>query len=294
MSEVEIFHEDKIRLESDHYFSYINNLRINPEYLNAERIELFVRAVNEAFELEVAEIYSINFINGRRKTWYQRKSANRLPSDTDQMPLYQLKTVVSPYDKQGRLRSLELEKMNTMKFENFLGGLKIPQEQWVDFFNTYFEPYPGLKVRRVELVMKSLNSQIKYRKKQSGGRQWGLVHENAYGSPIEEELGEALKKSPSIKALNVTILQQEEIYSDGILLTRPDFLIPEADLIIYCDGFQYHYTKESVIKDRTQDRKLQLMGYHVLRYTGSEIKGRLYDCVQEVGHFVQRFKKKST
>lgn len=119
-----------------------------------------------------------------------------------------------------------------------------------------------------------------------------MVHENAYGSPIEQELGEALKSNPTLQSLKITILQQEEIYSNGILMTWPDFLIPEAKLAIYCDGFQYHYTKESVIKDRTQDRKQQFLGYLVLRYTGSEIKGPLFECVEEIGNFVQRFRIK--
>jgi very-short-patch-repair endonuclease len=289
VSEIDVFHSDKIRFESNHYFSYFNNIRIHPDYLHSEKIMEMVSSLNAAFQLETVEIYSLNEMTGKRHSWYRRQSSGPLPVDTDRMPLYQLRMHVSPKDKQGNIHPYTRE---NMMFENFLGGFKLPQDQWLKFFNTYFEPRRNFESRRIDLFEKSWSPQPKYLKKQSGGKQWGLVHENAYGSPIEEELGEALKTDPSLKALNITVLQQEEIYHQGILLTRPDFLIPEARLVIYCDGFQYHYNKEAVIKDRTQDRKLQFMGYRVLRYTGSEIKGKLFDCVQEIGHFVQRFRNK--
>lgn len=42
-------------------------------------------------------------------------------------------------------------------------------------------------------------------------------------------------------------------------------------LIVECDGFEYHSSKEMFSKDRKRDRTLQLRGYKVLRFSGQEI-----------------------
>jgi len=88
---------------------------------------------------------------------------------------------------------------------------------------------------------------------------------------------------------NINIKKQYEIYTDGTLLTVTDFYIESGKIAIYCDGFKYHYNKESVIKDRNQDRALQFLGYKVLRYTGSEIVGNLDKCVREIKEFISKF-----
>jgi len=57
---------------------------------------------------------------------------------------------------------------------------------------------------------------------------------------------------------------------------RPDMLFwipahPTTRLIVECDGFIVHRTREQFIKDRQRDRALKAAGYDVLRYSGSEI-----------------------
>ena len=57
---------------------------------------------------------------------------------------------------------------------------------------------------------------------------------------------------------------------------RPDmfFWIPadeETKIVVECDGFAFHSSKNAFINDRKRDRALQLKGYRVLRYSGSEI-----------------------
>lgn len=46
---------------------------------------------------------------------------------------------------------------------------------------------------------------------------------------------------------------------------------PRIKIVVECDGFQYHSSKEAFKKDRQRDRAFQARGYEVLRYTGSEI-----------------------
>lgn len=73
---------------------------------------------------------------------------------------------------------------------------------------------------------------------------------------------------------------------------RPDLLIwvpgdDEIRIIVECDGFAYHNSKDSFINDRIRDRQLQLNGYRVIRYSGSEINsnpikvsGDLFDMLE--------------
>jgi very-short-patch-repair endonuclease len=63
-----------------------------------------------------------------------------------------------------------------------------------------------------------------------------------------------------------------------VLDWRVDFWIDaHADpaskkIIVECDGHDFHErTKEQAARDRSRDRSLQSAGYHVLRFTGSEI-----------------------
>jgi len=46
---------------------------------------------------------------------------------------------------------------------------------------------------------------------------------------------------------------------------------PEFKWVIECDGFKYHSDKKTFTKDRKRDRKLQNLGYKVLRFSGTEI-----------------------
>jgi len=150
-------------------------------------------------------------------------------------------------------------------------------------FSKYFFAYNrGGEIETISWYQnKSVN--FKFRKNKSFSGFHGLPHSNAYGSDIEKILGEALKKS------GIEFITQQQILHNLAVLTVPDFFIEKCMLAIYCDGFQYHYNKESVIKDRSQDRILQYLGYKVLRYTGSEIVGDVDKCISEIKKFMQKF-----
>lgn len=57
---------------------------------------------------------------------------------------------------------------------------------------------------------------------------------------------------------------------------RPDLLLwqpnkPDVKIVVECDGYDYHSSPDMFTKDRQRDRALYANGYHVLRYSGSEI-----------------------
>ncbi len=57
---------------------------------------------------------------------------------------------------------------------------------------------------------------------------------------------------------------------------RVDFLVwvpndPTVKIVIECDGYQYHGNKKSFVQDKIRNRELQLRGYQVVHYSGTEI-----------------------
>lgn len=54
-------------------------------------------------------------------------------------------------------------------------------------------------------------------------------------------------------------------------------------IALECDGHEYHErTKEQAARDRSRDRALQLKGWVVLRFTGSEINRSSARCVRQI------------
>ncbi|GAC34942.1 endonuclease domain-containing protein [Paraglaciecola polaris] len=59
--------------------------------------------------------------------------------------------------------------------------------------------------------------------------------------------------------------------------SRKDF-----GLIVECDGFEYHSSKEMFSKDRKRDRALHSKGYKVLRFSGQEIYNTPVSVAEEI------------
>ena len=53
-------------------------------------------------------------------------------------------------------------------------------------------------------------------------------------------------------------------------------------LVVECDGHDFHErTKEQAAKDRSRDRDLTMLGYTVIRFTGSEIYRKPAECAEQ-------------
>lgn len=60
-------------------------------------------------------------------------------------------------------------------------------------------------------------------------------------------------------------------------------------LVVECDGHDFHEkTKAQAARDKQRDRKLMSMGYHIMRFTGSEMWKNPQQCVHEATGFVGR------
>lgn len=91
-------------------------------------------------------------------------------------------------------------------------------------------------------------------------------------SPIERKLLRNLY--PHLTADSACELRAQYMI-DGLdfkLVTVPDFAFPDMQIAIYCDGFKWHAGDwYKFRRDRLQLRELQLGGWIVLRFAGSEI-----------------------
>jgi hypothetical protein len=82
-------------------------------------------------------------------------------------------------------------------------------------------------------------------------------------------------------------------------IVRPDIYFwipskPDINIVVECDGFTHHSTKEAFDRDRRRDRAFKMLGYDVFRFSGSEIYkdpvNAPYELVQYLWH---RTKKKA-
>lgn len=259
-----------IKLESENYRFFLS-FCLKEEYDSSDKLISAVEELNNFFDFKVTEIYFIQ-ADGRPFHYYKLTDRKNLPHDNENSMLgYQYTVNKDICDNLNVIRASE----NTSKNEAEL--LKI--------LSKYFlSGNQGKEITRIHLY-KSWTGMPKYfvdyKKNKKIGSQFAVPHSNSCGSPIEQILSNALTAS------GINFITQQRIYYNEQLLTILDFYLDSQKIAIYCDGFEFHYNKDSVIKDRTQDRILQLLGYKVLRYTGSEIHADVNKCVKEIQLFLK-------
>lgn len=116
-------------------------------------------------------------------------------------------------------------------------------------------------------------------------------------SPIEQLLAVSLERinllgfchyNPFIDV--IAIEKQQDIKISKKVTYRVDFLITVhyknqgmKGFVIECDGHEFHQkTKEQVEKDNQKTRDLQMKGFEVTRFSGTEIYHRSYLCATEI------------
>lgn len=93
---------------------------------------------------------------------------------------------------------------------------------------------------------------------------------NIFGSPLEQMFYE-------LAFLDLHIYPQHKVGRYSL-----DFAIPEKMIAIELDGHEYHKTKYQRTHDAQRDRWLYGQGWHVLRFTGTEIYKNLDKCISEI------------
>jgi len=94
-------------------------------------------------------------------------------------------------------------------------------------------------------------------------------------SPME------LKFAKAAMARGIELTPQWKIYTEDADY-RTDFAIVSRKLAIEIDGHDYHKTKEQCANDTKRQRALELEGWRVIRFTGSEIHADPGRCITEL------------
>lgn len=90
--------------------------------------------------------------------------------------------------------------------------------------------------------------------------------------------------------LGLTFLVAQPVLPISGRNIRPDFVIvgSECRIAIEVDGHDFHErTKEQAARDRSRDRAMFVDGWHVLRFTGSEVWRDAEACAVEIARFIQ-------
>lgn len=75
------------------------------------------------------------------------------------------------------------------------------------------------------------------------------------------------------------------------VLTVADFYVEARNirLYIYTDGHTYHErTEVQAQRDRNIDRKLQELGFQVLRYTGKEVNEDVHNIIRDIKSWIEK------
>lgn len=122
-------------------------------------------------------------------------------------------------------------------------------------------------------------------------------------SPLERKLFLELKKTfikfqtqQGINHFGEFISVEGKSYDDEKnnfknVLTIVDFFIYNRDikLCVYTDGHTYHErTEEQAQRDRNIDRKLQELGFKVLRYTGKDVNENIERIISDIKRWINK------
>lgn len=60
----------------------------------------------------------------------------------------------------------------------------------------------------------------------------------------------------------------------------------DKNVVIECDGYESHHTKEQRNRDIQRENELKLNGYSVIRFTGTQIYNNPYACFEKALYFI--------
>lgn len=108
-------------------------------------------------------------------------------------------------------------------------------------------------------------------------------------SPIEKEFWrEYLRTKP---AELVGLKAQHPVFEGRY---RLDFALPDRKIGIELDGHQFHSDPKTFTQDRVRQRELELNGWRLIRFSGSEINRNVGECMREAAQLAASYQADGT
>lgn len=109
------------------------------------------------------------------------------------------------------------------------------------------------------------------------------INDLHHGSPIEDRLWAAFKQE-GIEA------ERQWFEGNGETLYCLDFALfcPQRNIDVECDGDSWHANPTRARLDNERNNYLEQCGWHVLRFTGTQLTDRLDHCVRDVRAIIGR------
>jgi ATP-dependent helicase YprA (DUF1998 family) len=110
--------------------------------------------------------------------------------------------------------------------------------------------------------------------------EWEEARREGCESPQELRLLRAIRESGQLPEPS----KQHVVYDGNKLLTRADFAFLDSQprILIYVDGLEWHSDVRQRVHDNRITNRLQMMGYRVLRFLGSQTHNEPASCVAEI------------
>jgi very-short-patch-repair endonuclease len=75
---------------------------------------------------------------------------------------------------------------------------------------------------------------------------------------------------------------------------RLDFALPDLMIGIELDGFEFHNTRDQFNRDRARQRELEMEGWRIIRFGGSEVHNDAAGCVSQAARLVAQWQRSTT
>ena len=263
----------KIVCETANYIGYIN-AQPKAKYLNEKGIEIIDNALFKLTGLRIKHVAKSD-MNGLVTYVYKRPNDKILSDDSHWE--CGIKFMID-----NRVRLFACVGIDDFPHEDYSKQLFI-------FFCKYFDvAAPGLFYRYGLIsTVTNLSKDNQYRRL--------LKHHSAYRCCGEYKIATSTSNTPIEKIFREELLrrglkfeEQVDFIIDGKKFSRPDFILRDEKILIYCDGVKYHNTPERISMDKQQDRLLQIYGYCPMRFTGPEIISDVTSCVNQVVMLIKK------
>lgn len=106
-------------------------------------------------------------------------------------------------------------------------------------------------------------------------------HVTTYESPLEAAFADEWGRQSC--SLAYPLVSQYPIENGRY---RLDFAYPAAKVGIELDGYTYHSNRDAFTRDRQRQRDIEATGWHIIRFSGDELRHDVRKCVQEAAHFL--------